>query len=54
LFPFCENYGSFVLRRIFKATISSKGISFGKVCKNQDDFGLKGIGDEAFSKGCKE
>jgi len=49
LFPFCANFGSFVFRRIFKATISSKGISFGRAYGNQEEFGLKGRGDEAIS-----
>jgi len=49
VFPFCASYGSFVFRRIFKATISSKGISFGRVCGNQKDFDPKGKGDEASS-----
>jgi len=47
LFPFCANYGSFVFGRIFKATISSKGFSFGRTYENQEDFGSKGRGDEA-------
>jgi len=49
LFLFCVNYGSFVIRRIFKATISLKGISFGIACGNQKDFVPKGRGDEAIS-----
>jgi len=47
LFPFCENYGSFVFGRIFKAIISSKGFSFGRTCRNQKDFDSKGRGDVA-------
>jgi len=49
LFPFCAKYGSFVFRRIFKATISSKGISFGRACEHQEDFGQKRREDEATS-----
>jgi len=49
LFPFCANYGSIVFKRIFKVTISSKGISFGKACEHQEDFSPKRIRDEAIS-----
>jgi len=44
-----QNYGSFVFRRIFKATISPKGFSFGRACKNQEDIGPKERGDAAIS-----
>jgi len=47
LFPYCENHGSFVFRRTFKAIISSKGISFGRACGHQEDFGPKRRGDGA-------
>jgi len=50
LFPFYENYGSFVFRRIFKATISSKDFFFGRTCGNQEDFDSKGRGDEAIDR----
>jgi len=49
LFPFCANYDSFIFRRIFKATISSKEISFGRACGHEEDFDPKRRGDEAIS-----
>ena len=41
LFHFCANYDSFVFRRIFKVTISLKGISFGRTYGHQENFSEK-------------
>jgi len=44
-----KNYGSFVFRRIFKATISSKGTSFGIACGCQKKIDPQRRGNEAIS-----
>jgi len=48
-FLFGANHDTFVLGRIFKATIFSKDVSFGRTCGNQEDFGPKRRRHEAIS-----